>query len=1174
MPFHNYEMVLSSAWTTTRDIDLIVADMQTPAQTELQLQMMQIELAIAEGDRLARGRKYDPALKKFKEARALIYKILYPPFDVPYYVNDRVGHILPATAELENSLLQATAAILDMNRPSHVPTAPPVGVQAPPIGREVALYAREGYREIVAGDEAVQRASEQALALMSQGKAQTATALLESTLQDVQEQEVDPALLGALTLNLSAAQLQAGQSERALETTQLSRRHFLVSGDTIGEAQALHLGGVSYQQLGNHDQAQELFQAAADILYGEQNLRANGATAALPTTFELPTLPRPGSIIIRPGDEVVVDHDLDSLQPIADMEGGAVSYRLPGRDEAWGMLPLLGEADRKRVNKDWQVSVPIGQNLASFTIGGSAQVTPVDLLEGVYARRRDAQRFADVELTLPGPTSTAFYLMHLYSYALLLKIGDMYHQLGQYAQAQANYLTAANYSHLNLTVEANILWLRIARNALEWGHALYKQEDLPAAREQYEKLITTDAHVPASFLYETAALKNPADAARTLIENLMARPLPEVNWEIATNVLTAFEYLQQILDGLDFYALTLSPIHTFEYLQSVARGFAQQAVQSEREFVTFKMREEAEAATRRDLEATSAMAQAEAEARLQQWLGAQEDESAAQNALTLATQRRNNAVDQRNAYQAASSAQIWAQAAAQAQGMGEDSWYGEISELADKLARGESISGPRGKLAAAYTLWAGRKTQAYELEKMQDNINELTQAITVAQDQLDSARRRTAAAEIAYQAALQRVQFAAAALQAFDDEFFTPDTWNQMAGVMRDIASSYLFRAIRIAKLMERAYNFENDTELKIVKNDYGHGLANAGPDEDSRLLGGDSLLQDVDSFTYHAITNKTRKSSRIKDVISVSADFPAQFQEFLNTGLLSLETDLYEFDRRHPGTFAQRIEAVEVQFIGALPEGGVNGTLTIGGVTRYRRRDGTTAERVHQVDTMALSEYILRNDAFVYQAETGVRGLFQGFGVGATWQLHLPRRGNNFDFTRIFDVQLVIYYTAMYDQELRANVLNRPLRPDELATLTTYSLRYTFPDAWYAYYQHGAAQFTLTRFQMPANQHNFTINAVYFRVQPAPGVDPAGIDLRVAGPNGVDGVVTTDAEGVISTDDAAIAGLIGADPLAEWQVAVVGGAPVMDNGSVRPDRVYNVQVGLEYSFEYLPEAI
>src|SRR5215471_8744836 len=171
--------------------------------------------------------------------------------------------------------------------------------------------------------------------------------------------------------------------------------------------------------------------------------------------------------------------------------------------------------------------------------------------------------------------------------------------------------------------------------------------------------------------------------------------------------------------------------------------------------------------------------------------------------------------------------------------MGQDSWYNEISELADKLARGEEISGPRGKLAAAYTLYAGRRTQAYELQKMDDNIKELNDGITIATSQRDAASNRTSAAEVAWQAAMQRATMAAASLDAFNNDFFTPEAWCKMADVMRDISKDYLFRAIRIAKLMERAYNFENDSDLKIIKNVYGVAVAAPATGRDVTLLGG-----------------------------------------------------------------------------------------------------------------------------------------------------------------------------------------------------------------------------------------------------------------------------------------------------------------------------------------------
>jgi hypothetical protein len=373
---------------------------------------------------------------------------------------------------------------------------------------------------------------------------------------------------------------------------------------------------------------------------------------------------------------------------------------------------------------------------------------------------------------------------------------------------------------------------------------------------------------------------------------------------------------------------------------------------------------------------------------------------------------------------------------------------------------------------------------------------------------------------------------------------------------------------------MERAYNFENDTDLHVIKNQYGYNVGNPAAGEDTRLLGGDGLLRDIDSFTYQAITTKIRKNSRIKDVISVAAAFPAQFEQFRNTGVLSIETDLYEFDRLHPGFYGQRIEDVELQIVGLLPEGGLNGTLTAGGVTRYRRKDGTTGSRVHQVDTMAMSNFTLRNDMFLYSAETGVRGLFQGIGLGSTWQLHLPKRSNDFDFRRIFDVQMMFYYTAVYDPLLRGAMLALPPRPGELSLHRDFGLRYDFPDAWYAFYRNGIAEFQFDRFRLPMNQQNFSVENAFFRVVTKDGVSNENIELSITGPNNVSGTVVTDASGIVSTEDPLLAGLIGADPIGLWRVQVTNGASLMDGGTLKFDRVYNIQFGLDYGFQYVPEEL
>ena len=220
----------------------------------------------------------------------------------------------------------------------------------------------------------------------------------------------------------------------------------------------------------------------------------------------------------------------------------------------------------------------------------------------------------------------------------------------------------------------------------------------------------------------------------------------------------------------------------------------------------------------------------------------------------------------------------------------------------------------------------------------------------------------------------------------------------------------------------------------------------------------------------------------------------------------------------------------------------------------------------------MALSDFELRNDLFVYAADSRIRGLFQGLGVGGTWEVLLPRRSNAFDFARIVDVQLVLYYTATFDLGLREAVLTRPARPGELAAVRDFNLRYDAPEAWYGFYRTAAVDFTLDRVRFPANQLNPVTTTVQLRLQPVSGVDPGGITLVVTAPGQVAVELTTDAGGAVDLT-AAVPALVGETPLGAWRLEVTGGPSMMQDGQVRPERLVSVQVGVEYSFTYPEEA-
>ncbi len=1141
--------------------------------------MAQIELHIRTGDGYYAKAQYDQAIDEYTSARGLSYKLLFPSFDVTALLRQRMT-LLPVSKDLENSFLDASAQIAATLRPQSDESTPLFNSSTAAIPASLQPLAEIGFQKGESVGEVLQRGAQQsALLLIDQNPAAALKLLLPAISQIAAGAQVDPSIAGATQLNAATASIQIGDATSAAKFADQALVSFKSANDVAGQAQALHAKASSLQSQGQAQQASALLDQAASLIAPHTPAVpvVTPSIAAAPVS-RLGAAAAPALAPIRIATQpllqanVEISRQTKDLTPILNKDLSSVTIRLPGAAGGWTTVPAQA-ALPKDIVADWQIGVPVGTGTTLFNFSVKAQITGKDIAAAIYSPRIKAG-ISDLAWGIVHPTTTAFYLTHLYAFVLPVKLGDAYHAYGAYSQAEALYLQAAQYSFINPQVEGVSLWIKLGRNGLDWGDSLYRNEDTTNAKMQYNKIISQPSAVPNSSLYVTAGFSVAAASAKTLIDKIDTRPLPGIDPVMSDILLTAHYRQTQIANGVDYYGLTFWPIFTFEYLQSVARGFAQEAISAERDFIDFTTRQEAAEQTRRDLVSAQAMAAAQVDASFQQYQGALDDQTAAQLALTLSTQRRDDAQHQLDSYRNVSGAQIWAQAASQALGGGQDAMFNEISGLANQLDSGQTISGPGPKLAAAQTLSAGRKTQAYEVQKMQDSVNELTTNIAISKAQGDSAAARSAAAEIAWQASQQKSAFANQALSAFDNNFFTPEAWAQMANFMRGLAQTYLFEAVRIAKLMERAYNFENDTKLHVIRNEYGVSVGNPASGQDTRLLGGDSLLSDVESFTFMSVTTKTRKRSRVKDIVSMNADFPAQFDQFRQSGALTVHTDLYEFDRLHPGFYAQRIDAVEVELIGLLPDGGLNGTMTAGGVTSFRRADGTLGTRVHEVDVMALSDFVLRNDTYLYASETGVQGLFQGFGIGSNWKLHLPRQSNDFDYRRIFDVRLTLYYSALYDAGLETLVLNRPLRAGENTRMRSFSLRYDFPDAWYGVYRNGVVQVKMDRFRLPFNQQNFKTIFTVFRISTTDGVSAAGITVKITRPDGTSAQAVSDANGLISTEVAALNSLNGADPLGTWKLEVIDGASLQGaDGKLDFSRIFNIQIGLQYSFDYVPES-
>ncbi len=1152
-------------------------------------------------------RNYPAAIAHYKTAQGLCYQLLNPGHRFDHFVAlDRLVH--PVGMDIELGLASAGLKLIQGMQPDVVPPTPPVRVTVDlPVLDSLAnagfvLKAAGALDQVTLGT-----------TLLTKGRADEAADVLSAAVTLMADDQHDVGLKATAMLNLSVAQLARGDAEGAARTATQAAGVFRDAGDQLGEAQALQATGVAQARFGQDAesgqslaQATELFKAAtgADQTAPEpgpaQPANPGGPIVAGPFRAPLgPILRRRGLDALRAGggpqlefanavavaamaDAVhnvgVVDTpsreiaatalpttDVAALQFIDGADTSRISVRWPGGETTFAGLEVDRLDTPVALAHDWQVGIPVGPDVAPIQWQAEQRPATASLIDAVYRPRIAAAKIESLIWWFDSEATTAAYLSHVYSYVIPVGLGDCYHHAGNFDRAEEYYLQAAGYTYLNPALEAPGLWIKLAVNALEQGDAGYRREDVDSAKAAYSKVVRSDGTAdPQAALYNLAAFAATAAEATTVLGDPGAAP-DTVNPAVVQVMLTILARWEYLNAGLDFYGLTFTPVFTFEYLQNAARAFAQQSIQAEREYINFQAQAEAEAATRRDLENSLSLAGLEAAAQDQLAAAAASDAQAAAAAVNLAQLRVANAKEDRDAYRDAGYWQYISQSIATAHGAHEDWYEGEIRDLARQMEQG-SWSGDHGKLAAAATLLGGQKSYEYQLGRMQNQIEEMQATLPIAEAQRNAALGRQRAAQWQALAAHRRVDMVSDAIAAFDNEVFTPELWTRMALLVRDISRSYQQWAIAAAKLMERAYNFENDTLLQVIRPEYG--VPSTGD-----LLGSDLLMRDVESFTYHELAHVTKKVSNLKDVVSLRNEFPFQFRGFMRTGTMTFETSLHDFARLHPGFYGQRLAGVEVQVVGLLPPEGVRGTLRGGLVSRYSLADGTEKQRVHSLDTAALSEYTLRGDSYVYRADLRQLGLFEGHGVATTWQLDLPRGSNNLDYRLITDVQLVLYYTARYSDDLRDAIVATPPQPGEDVHVRDFAVRYDFPEAWYELLRSKSVAWTLDPTYLPRNEQGFTLKSLAVSLVAPDGTPVDGVDVTVTVPGQAAVTRTTDANGGVAAESGNdLADVMGGALIGEWRLAIeppIGSPLLRPDGSLDPAVLRNMTLIAEYQFAY-----
>jgi hypothetical protein len=725
-------------------------------------------------------------------------------------------------------------------------------------------------------------------------------------------------------------------------------------------------------------------------------------------------------------------------------------------------------------------------------------------------------------------------------------------------------MDAADYEFVNKVYEIPALWLRIARNYLDWGNHYYKKGEPQDALAQYTQVIKPDDTAPETADLYTAPLKVYGDKVKLLLASIDDPDSSDLNPKLISTVLEIRMKIQSIAAGLDFWGFQteLFPIFKFDYLQSVAQYFCQQASQAEKQYINFASQGENEALTRTQLENAVDMAQAEIDLSDKQLEYAEAQLEVNDENAQLAALRITNAQNAKNQF-ANVSYDLAALDAASVFASGPEGYEVSYSYYSHTTGETVTLSGSDAYKVMEQAAWKrGMLSRDMELSNMQRNIDELTQSKAVADAQKTAAEKQVAISEQQKAIAKMNKGFAQEMLNNFESQHFTPEIWFQLADHMLYISKSYLYRAIGIAKKMQKAYELETGEDLKIIKSDYNTNIL-------SGLLGADYLLKDIDYFTVHRIYSSKSKDVPIVQSYSLAALNPFGFEiGFKQAGKMEFETSFEEFDLNYPGSYLRKLRKVEVIVEGLLPPGGLHGTLKNSGISRIRKRNGSPYYRIQPRETLFISSHRPKQDIAIFQPDSQVLDVFENCGVASGWTLEIPKYCNDLNYETVTDIKVVFYYTARFYAPLETTV--KAALPNSGVQSLVIPFRILFPDEYFNFLDSGELSFDFLESDFPYNQSDLEVVNLSLRVKTSDGVPNTGISLHLTHiDDGTQAGMATDADGAIKTDitdsQNPLNVLIGKGVLSSWMVTLSDA----DNPGFDRNKIKDMFLFVEYSFKY-----
>jgi hypothetical protein len=315
--------------------------------------------------------------------------------------------------------------------------------------------------------------------------------------------------------------------------------------------------------------------------------------------------------------------------------------------------------------------------------------------------------------------------------------------------------------------------------------------------------------------------------------------------------------------------------------------------------------------------------------------------------------------------------------------------------------------------AFVYASYTSMDAMATAANKRDGELKALsTTALDAANAQVRLKQRDVTIAQYEAQIAAADLEFANALFRFQQDRFLSADFWNKLTLFANRLMRRYVELGARTAWFAERALAFEQNRSINVIKLNY-LPIALRG------VTGADNLLSDLAELEANRVQG-VRLTTPVKHTVSLAREFPLAFGQLKRTGRCRFHTDEAALRNAYPGTFAYRIRAITVAVHdtdGPAPRG----VLRNGGVSVVSADDLSGRVLVRYPDALALSEFRLHDDLFVYGLPGETLLQFEGSGFETDWELEFPVRANPKGLRSVADVIITFDSNAYYSQAIAA---------------------------------------------------------------------------------------------------------------------------------------------------------